>query len=208
MIFRARSAFVVALAVMLALTLVPIVSAQQPAHKGSSVGGFFDFGFSTSGIKSDVAQREGMGTRGYGFALDMGLTVKDVVVLGVGGGGQYVKDNDPLSYSTTGGTFGSKCNIGDFSVFAGLRTPRMGPVRFGANVGRAWVAGTRGVDTPGNTVCIDCESQSVRVGGGAFVEPYIAFSTNQNFRVVFAYRQFGSSVDVQNQLLINFGISR
>jgi len=190
---------------VIAVFLSVAVAGAQPARK-SSAGFFADLTLVTSQIESGAADQARIGSRGIGGLMGFGVHLKDVVVIGASGEYQYVKDNDPFGNDTTGGYMTSSTGLYDFSFYGGLRTPFLGNAtgaRLGVNVGRSWFGGRRSI---GN--CIDCDEESLNVGGGMYYEPLIIIGKRHGMNFSASYRIYGKDSDVRNMLTVGLTVWR
>jgi len=154
-----------------------------------------DFALLTGSVDSAVARREGIGTRGWGASLAVGMRVQNIGVLGLEGSAQYISDEDSFTQLTTGGTFSSTTTLYDIAPYAGLRAP-LGGVSAGANLGYSLVFGTRTIED-----CINCFSEGLNVDGGPYIEPVVSFGKPDGMQFGVSFRKYLSG-DMKNMLLL------
>lgn len=169
---RLVSLFVATLMVMCAMS----ASAAEEHKRARVLGGFGDFGLVSTTIKKEVSNEQGLGSWGAGLMMGGGLNVGRVVIAGIQGEGEFTKDKDPFWNSTTGGNLKSTVMVFGLTCFAGVQTPGIKvssggtQMRLGVNYGKAWSGAKRSI---GN--CYNCDSESLRVRGGEYLEPNISF---------------------------------
>jgi outer membrane protein with beta-barrel domain len=145
---------------------------------------FGDFGLLTGSVDSVVSRREGIGTRGWGANVGVGLRMNDVARVGIEASAQYISDNNSFTQLTTAGNFRSKTTLYDIAPYVGGRAP-VGNASVGANVGYSLIFGTRTIEN-----CIDCFSEDLNVDGGLYVEPAVAFGKPDRLQFGAAFRLY------------------
>jgi len=105
-------------------------------------------------------------------------------------------------------------------LFAGLRSPPIitgeGGFRLGANIGHDWISGTRSYSYAGDSVtcgsggCSSTHHDSVGIGGGNFIEGFVAYGFAKVNRswvggIALAYREFFDG-GLSRMVAVNFGV--
>ena len=180
-------------------------AAQAPEDERKN-GWFMNGALISSGVVSGTANREGIGSRGFGFLAGGGAHIQEMIVAGAEVGFQFVHDKASFGQSTTGGYRTSTTGIWDLAGFMGVRAPsaKVGSqgwrVTGGVNVGLSGVGGRRSIDN-----CIDCDSQGLEIGGGVYVEPVVMFFKRGHMTFGASYRVYRKSSDVRSTCVVRIG---
>ncbi|HPK73009.1 MAG TPA: hypothetical protein PLN93_13795 [Vicinamibacterales bacterium] len=198
-------------AVLRAAVVIALLARSAPAFAADppGIGWFAQLGLISSAVDDRAALREGIGFRGFGDNADGGLTA---LALAAGVGIQFdsVADLQPYTVWTESGREDSRCMIGGWSAFVGLRTPAIpvgggSSVRAGVNRGRLAVVAERGVTWLGETACEDCPSERLGFRGGGYFEYYLAFQRESGARCLIAYRTYAAESDLRNSVIVGVG---
>lgn len=176
-------------------------SAALPAQELNPLGPWLGMGFAVASVDEVGADTMGIGTRGYGLNLDLGVLFYEIVSVRLGGELLSFSDEARFSQSTTAGEKESSVGGAIYFVAVGLRTPifpRPGDdaagigISLGADVGASGSAISRGI-----TYCEDCMSEDVTLETGAFSEFSVTIG-KEGARVRASYRMYEDRPGLQS----------
>jgi len=179
--------------------------ASAPARTGS-LRPWLGMELLTSAIDGATASTEGVGGRGWGAQLNVGVTALQVLTGRVDLGLMALNDKRRFTEETTAGERTSGVAGGLATVALGLRTPSLplgegmpASVSAGAGAGHSWISANRSIDR-----CLDCTAEDVHVDGGTFWEAGVQVDGRGRSGVSLRYRAYGGGSDLRSTLLLGW----
>jgi len=157
------------------IALLAIAAGALPAQQQSrTFTPALGFSVGSMAIEPTTATGSEVGDRSWGLQLDAGVLVKRHLYLGVDLGSQFLDDKAQFQQNTTGGMKKSTAQLTYLSAMTGVRTGSLPvvPVALGVNVGASMTVTRRSIDD-----CSDCQTDKLKIPGGAWAEPTMLFGT-------------------------------
>jgi len=172
----------------------------------------FGAGITTSSVKSDAADKWGIGTRGFGLQISVSPLFRRIFAIRLDFGGETISDKQKFTQETTAGEISSGVTLFFGSIAAGFFIP---PVRLdkkteavrlavGVNVGTQWVTGERSLQTGSNTICVNCRRENLDLRGGFYFEPTIQLHISRRSVLGLSYRRYKDRSDLQDSVVLKY----
>ena len=196
---------------------------SKPAPEAASASSqpkleaFGHLGFVMAFVNGSTASRLHMDKTGGLVDAALGMTVFSYLALGVEGGWLMFGDASPPEE----GKLDASVSLTYGGLFAGLRSPPLitgeGGFRIGGNIGHDWISASRSYSYAGDTVtcssnggCSSTHHDSIRMGGGNYLEGLVAYGFAKRDRpwvggIALSYRQFLDG-GPSKMIGINFGV--
>lgn len=154
------------------LALASAASAQDVARKPLMLG----MTASHMSIDPTAAASQNVGARSWGMQFDGGYTFGRHFVVAADFAPHVLSDKAGFTQTTTAGDMSSSAMLLYFSAMAGARTtpfriiPGLAASTLGVYGGASMTKGERSIGK-----CVDCNSETISIDGGTFVQPTITF---------------------------------
>ncbi len=157
-------------------------------------------------LKKASADRLRTSVSGFTFGLGGGVVFFKFFDIGAGFGLVFLKDKDPFSNWTTGGTKTSSVTPLYYYAQAGVQVPI--PIKNKSGLFPFWISAHEGVMGVSATReianCIDCDKEKLSFTGRTYFKPEIRFQIARGVFVGTAYTIFCNCSDFKNMVTFFF----